>query len=144
MKYIIKDNWGVPVSGAPFILHGNKEFTMEFVDISGDYMARISNSSGLSHVSRVERGKATFKKRILASGVWSVELIKIENGVIIDKILCAPITINSINNAESGYICYPESGYIFNEIDKIKNQLKILTEWKDKVEPLIHEHKITL
>lgn len=144
MNYEIINGRGVPINGVPFILEDNNNLTIEVKGLpSGKFTAKITNGH-LTYTAKVVNGKAKFTKNVLVCGIWTVELLLIDNGEISTKILCAPITINNLCNAEGGYICYPSADFVLKELEDLKSQLTELIAWKNEVTPLIHEHKVTL
>lgn len=144
-NYKIIGQRGVLQDGTPFVLDEGKPLVLSF-DVSGDWLfvAKKRDATAKKITKEVKNGSVTIVPSALAAGTYYVELLKVENDVIVDKIICTPICVDTLATMAKGLIVYPEIDAVVERLAELEKIVAEIEAWKDQVAPLIHKHKVTL
>lgn len=146
MNYTIINKRGVLQDGSPFLLDEKKPLVLSFDGLSGDYVFTAQKRDALTPkvTKKVTDGRVEIAHSTLKAGTYYVELLKVEGDVIVDKIICTPIHVDTLATMAKGLIVYPEIEYVVSRLAQLEETVAEITAWKDEVAPLIHKHKVTL
>lgn len=143
MKYEIIRNRGVLKDGAPFIISQGKPLMLEFNGITGDFLLCLKRTdSADKEIVLKGKEKVTVPLSNIKAGIYNVELKKVEHGLIKDVIVCTPIACHTLATMSTGLMCYPQMDEVIHRLLELEKEVAVLTDWKNEVEPKIHEHKI--
>ena len=143
MFYKIIKKTGVLETGTPFNLDEENELVLSFSNLpDGELYASVSDGRMKKIIVKILDGKAVIRRNKIFPGIWYVEVLKVENGQYVDKIVCTPITLISVAKQTTGLIAYPEMESVLSQIAELTEIVHNLSDWAQKVSPLIHEHKI--
>lgn len=149
MRYTITKNRGVLCDGTPYVIDENKPLVLEFDGLpAGEYRLVLHKAKvgGLEWELRQKHSgdHAEIEAFRLRTGTWNVELHKIEDKKIVDKIICTPLRVESLSSRTTGMIAYPEIDDVLDRLANIEKQLDTIQDWIGLVAPMIHEHKVIL
>lgn len=143
MIYNIIKKRGVLQEGTPFLMDEHNALTLHFNDLSGEWHARLTLNSR-EVIKKLSGNEVSFLSTELLPGTWNLELIKSENGVATDKIICQPIVVQHLGSRTKGYIVYPEIDAIIARLAAIEKRIADIDSWIDQVKDDIHHHEILL
>ncbi len=143
MKYKIIGTRGVLEEGAPFLLNEEKSLQVVFENLpEGEYFLKLSDRNTRKVETRIKGNSAEIQSYRLRPGLWYAELLQKIDGAYRSKIVCTPIRVENLATATEGYICYPEIDEVLKLQAEYIAKVDELLQWRDKVAPLIHKHKV--
>lgn len=144
MQYEIIRNRGVLKDAAPFVIDEGNALSFDFDNLpEGRFLLALERERGVEKEIVVEAKKhVIIAISKLKPGTYNVELRKQEGTFIVDKIICAPICVTQLSSMNKGLMCYPQIDEVIHRLWELEKEVAVLTDWKNEVEPKIHEHKI--
>lgn len=148
MRYKIIGRRGVLKEGSLFLIDEGNPLELCFDNLPpGTYELVLYGKDGKLDrrlCQKHEGDTALIEAFRLRAGIWHVELVRIEDGKATDKIVCAPIKIDTLATVSDGLVAFPEIDDLVAKVAELEATVAELYAWMEQVAPTIHTHKITL